>query len=422
MDFLDDYWKYISCYEIPRSYSFWTAFGLLGAVVNRKVYFMIGDTEVHSNLYILLVGPQGNHKSFANDIASDLFIETCPDLEVGASTQSAEDIVATMAKPEFARSFTNHRGEVVEVRPYAFFINEFKDFIAYNPTRMLNFLTNIYDRKYFRASTIKRGLEPILNPCLNIVACENPEQLSDFMKSKIMTGGLSRRFIIVYETGYGEPKSKVVITPEARAAFLRVKDRIAAIRSVTGEFTETPSWRKFYDPWYIERHKTLPLIASPIMRGYVATKHVQLMKICTLIDACSDKPMLNFTGELFELGLAHLDAIEGNMPKLSMTAGRNEAMGAQLKVLETLKENDGWLPEKHLKRLVESDFKTIWELDNTLRHLQDTDQIVRGPYLVPNENGDKIQRMMILLPTKYKDLVNNGALKPATPPPSAASG
>lgn len=403
MDFIGDYWEYNRRYEIARNYSFISGLCLLGAIVNRKVVFFHGDIELHGNLYALMVGPQGNGKSTANDLASGLFFSVCPDYEIGASTQSAEDIVTTMSKEGFAKSFTNHLGEMDEVRAYAFFINEFKDFIAYSPTRMLNFLGNIYDRKFFKASTIKRGLENIVNPCLNILGCENPDQLIRFMKTDIMTGGISRRFILVYEPGYAEAKPFIEKNDELRAKLVA---RLQDVRKVVGQFQWCPTGRKFYEPWYIKKQSSLASIENSIMRGYVSTKHVQLFKICMLLDVVSDKPMFLFTDELLQFGLSFLDVFEPNMPKLSLASGRNELMGSQQKVLEMLEQNGGMLPEKQLMKLVEVDLKPF-EIPSMFRHLIDSGQVVKKEWEIPNGEGIKIPRMMIILTAKWNQMIKD---------------
>lgn len=406
MDFIGDYLEYNTGpkrYEIARNYAFISGLCLLGAIVNRKVVFFHGDIELHGNLYALMIGPQGNGKSTANDIASGLFFDVCPDYEVGASTQSAEDIVTTMSKEGFAKSYTNYLGEMDEVRAYAFFINEFKDFIAYNPTRMLNFLGNIYDRKFFKTSTIKRGLENIVNPSLNILGCENPDQLIRFMKSDIMTGGISRRFILVYEPGYAKASPFIDQMPELKAKLVA---RLREARKLVGQFQWAPSGQKFFEPWYIKKQNSLASIENAIMRGYVSTKHVQLFKICMLLDVVSDKPMFLFTDELLDLGLSFLNVFEPNMPKLSLASGRNELMGSQQKVLEMLEQSGGMLPEKQLMKLVEVDLKPF-EIPSMFRHLIDSGQVVKKEVNLPNTEGLKIPRIMLILTKKWNEMVRN---------------
>lgn len=418
MDFIADYVKYHSAYEIPRHYVYFTALGLISAVKHRQLYFLHGDIEIHTNLYILNVGPQGNCKTTPLDFAKGMFQKVCPEMKIGASTQTAEDIVTIMSKDDFARSFHNELDEPVEVRALVIFVNEFKNWIAYAPTRMLNFVGDIYDRKFFDSSTIKRGAENIINPCLTIIGCENPEQLMGFMKSAIFTGGLSRRFIMVYETDYADPIPFIEIAPdsEERKAWQRVEQRLIECRKVVGQFKWAESGKKFYAPWYLQKQKLLKETTNSIMRGYYSTKHIQLFKICMLLDCVSDKPMLQFTDELLELGLSFLNSIEKNMPKLSMASGRSEVMEGQLKLLDILKNNvfegvKGWIPDKQLQRTVEGDFKNPGELFSVLRHLEASGQVIKREVKIKNAEGVLVPRIMIIENNLHEKLIADGALK-----------
>ena len=403
--FMEDYVTYHSFYEIPRNYIYWSAIALTGAVVNRKVHFHHGDIIIHGNLYVMLVGSQGISKSVPCGFARQFFKKVCPNAAIGASTQSAEDIVTTMAKPEFARAYTNAKGEVVEIRPYSFFINEFKNFIAYSPSRMLAFLTDIYDRvDSFDSSTIKRGVESITNPSLNILACENPDWLINNLKNDIVSGGFSRRIIYVYELERAEPKAFIDLTPTATAARDRIVEHLTAASHVHGKFKWDDSGRKWYRPWYEDKQRTLP--NNPLMAGYVGTKHIQLFKVAMGLDATSPKPMLLFTDNLLQEALAYLDVIEENMPKLSQAAGRNALAVVQQRILETLLQKGGFMAEKDVKRLVETDVN--WsEGASIMRHLEETEQIERVNWMFP----DKHTRWMVFLPGVREKLEKEGVTK-----------
>src|ERR1700679_1827356 len=138
---LQDFWEYCSCYEIPRNYALWSALGLLGAVVNRKVYIMQGDLRINTTAFILLVGPQGNSKSTTMRFAKQIFERACPSIPVGPSQQSREDIVKFMSSDDCVSYFDNEKGVKTIYSPYHFFINEFKNFVSYNPAGMISFLT-----------------------------------------------------------------------------------------------------------------------------------------------------------------------------------------------------------------------------------------------------------------------------------------
>ena len=404
-DYMQDYIHYHSFYEIPRTYVYWSAIALLGAVVNRKVHFRHGDIIVHGNVYVALVGPQGNGKSVSCDFAKRFFKLACPGAQIGASTQSAEDIVTSMAKEDFARSYTNELGEPTIVSSYAFFINELKNFIAYAPSRMLAFLTDIYDRvDSFDSSTIKRGVESIVNPSVNILACENPDWLINNLKNDIVSGGFSRRIIYVYEIDRAEPKAFIDLDPTAVDSRDRLVKHLQAARSVVGQFKWAESGREWYKPWYEQKQRNLP--SNALMAGYIGTKHIQLFKVAMLLDAVSPKPMLLFTDELLQLAVSFLDLIEINMPRLSQAAGRNELAAIQQRALEAIQHNGGWMLEKDMRKLVEIDCN--WsETANILRHLEETQQISRVMWKMPGEK----EAWMLFLPGIQDKLAKEGVIK-----------
>jgi hypothetical protein len=388
MSLLHDVWAYCSCYEVPRNYAIWAGVGLLAATMNRRIYVRQGDLKHHGNMYICLVGEQGGKKSTAKDFVRDWYVSTFPDMPVGASVQSREDIIKYLASDESTRAFKNEDDVLIEYHPYVFFINELKNFLSFNPSGMVDFLTDIYDRPYFDARTLKRGAEPIINPSITILACETPTWIVDKLKTNIISGGFSRRMVYVYEIETPEiavqiAKPRPKVTPEARKAEKRIKDHLAVIGGISGEFRWTPEGEKFFDEWYMHNRKTLP--EDPVVRGYRRTKDGLLLKTAMLTAMAYPVPKMLLTGDLFEEALAMLDAIEVNMPKLSVAAGRNILAVPQQKILDILENNNGCLPEKEVMRRMGGDLSPM-EMLSVIRFLKDTEQIFAVNRQIPGTN------------------------------------
>lgn len=403
MDFLSDYWTYHRCYEIPRSYALWTGIGVLGSIIHRRVVFYHGDIEIHANMYVGLIGAQGNSKSTSCTFGRGFFQKACPESHIGPSRATPESLCTNMTKNDFPRTFTNWDGETVEVRPYAFFVNEFKNFVGRSPFDMITFLTDIYDTKIYPASTIARGLENVINPAINMIMCETPEWFIRNIKGDVISGGIMRRFILVYELEEAAPIPIIHISPDAALAKERVEKRLAEIHGTTGKF----AWGdaiSVYEKWYMGCYERRKKEANPTMRGYLKSKHIQIFKVMMLLDSVSDKPMRLFTKELFDEALALLNMVETNMPKLSLAAGRNELVGPQQKIIETLEQNNGWLPEKQLLRLIEVDLNPN-ESYNVLRHMVNTEQVFKKTYRWDGPTaGSKVDRVMVILPWKHAEL------------------
>jgi hypothetical protein len=415
MSFIQDYLTYNKGNECPRSFHLWSAFAVLSAVVGRKVHIDLGYFVVHPNLYICLVGDQGSRKSTAKDIARDLVVETFPDIPVAASVMTREAITKFLGSAESMRSYKEPSGAIIEWHPYVLFINELKNFLSVNPGGMIDFLTDIYDRKYFDVGTKNKGTDLITNPCFTILACETPGWISRKLKEDIISGGFSRRMIFIYETEESIRIPFPTITPESAEAWKRVQAHLRMVNDIIGPFVWTDDARTFYDKWY----RSMKSPDDENMKGYYRSKHIQLLKICMLLALAEPQPKLILTHDLLVLGLAHLDSIEPNMPKLSAAAGRNELAIPMQRVLQLIAERGGFIPEKVLQRDTSNHMNPM-EQSMVLRFLKDTDQI----FYVTAEDANKVRRNFICNKDGALKLKKAAASSPAaasTPPVTIAT-
>jgi hypothetical protein len=403
MSFLNDYLTYNDNNECPRSFHIWTAFVLLAGAVGRKCYLDHGHITVLCNLYVCLVGRQGLRKSTAKDIGRDLFTEALPNIPIGASVQSCQDIVKCLASEDYGRIYVDENNVQVECKPIMFFVNELKNFLSINPTAMIDFLTDIYDRKFYDAGTIKHGLQIILNPCVNVLACETPKWIISKLKLDIITGGFSRRMIYVYELNKRERIPFPTISTEARAARLRCLTHLQEVSKLVGRFTWAPAAKEYFENWYIQ----LKTPEDEIMEGYYESKHIQMLKVAMLLALSKPNPKLQITVDVLEEAIAHLDAIEENMPKLSVAAGRNELALPQQRILELVSARGGIFPEKQLLAETDKDATPMEQL-SLLRHLEETERIVRKTL---QWKEDKIPRRYVISFKRWNEMIANGEVK-----------
>jgi hypothetical protein len=394
MPFIQDYLYTCSRNECPRNYHIWSALTIIAASIHKRVCINWGDIVIYPNLYVCLVGSQGSRKSTAKDIARKVFKTAFPDYPVNASVQSREDIIKYMSSDEQAIYFKDANDTTIEVRPIMMFINELKNFLSINPSGMIDFITDIYDRDYFDCSTIKHSLQDIPNPCVNILACETPKWITDKLKADIITGGFTRRVLYVYET---EPVKKIsfpIPPPDYLIVRAKLVKHLHLISTFAGEFKWQQEALAYWDKWY----QGLIHPTDEIMAGYYQSKHIQCLKVAMLLALAEDEPKLVLTPDLLEQASALLNHIEINMPKLSVAAGRNELAVPQQKLLELLESNGGWMPEKILKRATDRDLNPA-EQAAVLRHLVDTDQII----ITTMRDSKGTDRLMVLTKRKYNE-------------------
>lgn len=388
MSFLQDYLEYNEGNECPELYHYWTALTLLAAATGNRVRIDNGYHIIYANLYVALIGKQGNRKSSAKDIGRDLFQKAFPDYPIGASVQSCNDIIKRMSADDAERSYVNEEETSVSWRPMVFFINELKNFLSINPSQMIDFLTDIYDRngRIFDSSTIKHGLQNIENPCVNLLACETPEWITERLKYQIISGGFSRRMNYVYITEEGPRIPFPMPTQAGREALVRCLEHLKRVPNFKGQFKWTTDAKEFYSSWY----KSIKAPDDPFLAGYYRSKHIQLLKVSMLLALAETQPLLVLTKELLELALAILDKTEINLARLSLAAGRNELAVPQQNLIELLENNDGWMLEKDLLRKLDKDLGPMEKIQ-VMRNLTDTQRIVKKIVRLPiGVNEDKV--------------------------------
>lgn len=396
-NFLRTYVEYNSGNECPRNYHLWTALVVLAAAIHKRVYVPQGYFKIYPNLFVTLVGKQGSRKSTAKDIGADIFMTAFPDYPIGAAVQSREDIIRSMTDKDKKILFVDETGSNVEVTPIVFFVNELKNFLSVDPQKMIEFLTDIYDRKMFDSSTIKRGAEKIINPCLNILACEVPSWITEKLKSGIVSGGFARRMIYVYETERGE-RIPFPLKPSGSSDMEKqLISHLRKISQISGPFKWTEPAINFWTPWYMQ----LKAPDEETMAGYYESKHVQVLKVAMCLALAEEELELTITKESLEHAISMLDVLEKNMPKLSEAAGRNELAIPMQTTLEHLHKNGGWLQEKVLKRLLLKDLNAI-EMSQVFRVLQETEQITIRPIGI---NG--VPKLMVLTWQKWLEVQAN---------------
>lgn len=401
MDFISQYLKAHSGTMVIPRYTMWSALSVLATTMGRRIFVDHGHYQIHPNLYIAFVGRMGLRKSLPVDQAQAMITETFPDYPVGASVMSREQIVGRMCSQDCFRTYIDGNGNTVEWRPLALYINELENFMSINPPGMVSFLTDIYDRKLFKADTIKHGLEPLINPCINLLACATPDFIVEKLKMRLLSGGIARRLLFVYEIIRPDRITFPVKSKEAYEAEGWCKEHLRLIVTLAGEFKWSQEGRTFFDQWF----RNLPAVDDKVLEGFYEAKDVLVTKVAMLIAVANEKPELLLTKDVLTAGVAFIESIEENLPKLTIAVGRNELAVPQHKMLQLLVEKGGWMSESTFHRLAALDMAE-WEYSDSIKMLKATDQIhvVYVPYKGSKQN-------VIVTPEKYEELKGKGEIQ-----------
>ncbi len=372
-DFIQDFIYFNSGNMAPTKYLRWCAISILAMTIGRRVFIDYSYFQLFADNYICLVGRQGLRKDTAMNEAFKIFKAANPEYPLGASVSSREKIVTRLSSDDDTlRTYTDETGTRIEYHPMAFFISELKNFMSVMPENMVAFLVDIYGKKFFEADTIKHGLQPINNPCVNILSCENPPWIIQNLKASILSGGFARRMMFVYEI---EEPARITF-PKIPDGGLVARDRciqhLIDLQSVAGPFTwDSEETRNRFDVW----NKTLVSPEDDLLRGFYENRDCLVLKLAMCITLGRSPISLVLTWSAIELGIAFIDNLAENLPRLTIAAGRNELAVPTQEMLDMLEAKGGLIPRKlwqreAIKRMNDYEFQGV------LKSLRETDQIV----------------------------------------------
>lgn len=371
MSFLQDYVLYHDGNECPRKFVLWSGLVVLSIAAGRKVYIEQDYFTIYPNIYVCLVGSPGSRKTSSKDIARDLVTDELPAFTLAASTMTKEAITKFLGDEESLRVYKDETAALVEWRPFGMFINELKNFLNVNPRGMIDFLTDIYDRKFFDVGTKNKGSDIIKNPYFVMLACETPEWLMSNLRMDVISGGWARRVIHVYDKRI-KRIAFPFISPEAKEAWKRVRQHLHDMQNIAGPLQWGPGTREWYNNWYT----TLKMPEDATLNGFYETLHIQLLKTAILWALNEYPPSTVLQVNHLQLALDSLDAVADGLPRLTQGIGRNDLAEPTVRLLEVLDMSGGKILLKQLKLVTWKDMRGM-EFEGVLAHLEQTDQIRR---------------------------------------------
>lgn len=370
---LRDYALYQSGNEAPVSYHVFSLLAMAGALLECRVWLNWEYDNYVPNLYVCLVGPQGARKSTAAKGARNLLLQVDPGHPMGDPIISKESIITQLSSPEAKMSY-QWGDKTFVYEPVTLVVTELKNSLAINPFSLVDWLTHVYEGENTSSKTVKRGREEVAHPVITLLACETTDWLVDKLRCSLISGGFSRRMLFVVEDKYGERIANPKIPPGGHEALARVRKRMENLKSLTGEVVMAKPARKWFDHWY----ETVQAPNHKMGRAWYTSKHVQLVKLAMILAALDDGERKVELRHLKQ-ALCLLDATEPGMFRLLAMAGRNPLLAPTYELLSQLEAGP---MDEHLARQVLFEWCSAREVEELLRHLQLTRQIVVG------RNGD----------------------------------
>lgn len=370
-NFLENYALYTSQNEVPTVFHTWAAFSALANFVGRKVWVDQGLYKVAPNLYTLFVAPAGIKKSTAMAL-SERLVQEVGSIPISPAAITKEAMIELLTeKGSKAKKLVDLDGEAFVYHQLAIYSDEVWSLFdcGGNALGYITFLTDVWDKREFEYRLKNRPGGKITYPYINLIGCMTPETMQQMAYQKLISGGFSRRCIIVHATQNEKPIPRPTVTPEMSAAWKALVEKGKILLKTSGAFKWTPTAETLYDEWYtktnfqLRQDWTLPMY----YRVYYNSKPQQVLKVAMLV-ALAEGEDLVLDDWHIEAALSFLEQIEPSIEAVFGSSGRNE-LGALATAVENLiKTQKDPIVKKRLYLLLKRE-GTLKEIDDVIKHL-----------------------------------------------------
>lgn len=388
MNFFEAYNKYRRDTEPHQHYHLWSALYAISCLLGRKVFLPQGHYTIYPQLYVVIVGKAASRKSTAINICKRLVRESSK-VPIAPTSSSREALIDFMADKGVVKF--NCAGKDYEYRQVCTFANELDTFLGgtHLNKALVTFLTDIWEDGDYVDSTRKSGFKTIANPCFNLIGACVPAWFDSATKGDIITGGLTRRTVFVYEDDIDHlepwPEGSSAAQTEVWPVLVEEARRIG---SLVGEIKFTDAAIKLQTKLYHEQMNAKRTVGEKV-ESYYSSRHDLLKKvaICLSVGYSSD---LVVDASIVELADQLLKRTESRLDTLFRGVGRNELNAYALKVLEAVtKKGPTGATRKDLLRMFSNDL-SYQEFNDTMDSLIQQGRCRQGSFLVSGDVGSML--------------------------------
>lgn len=376
-DFIENYMIYASGNEVPKSFHVASAIATLSALAARRIWFDQGTFVVYPNLYVVMVGKPSDKKSTAMNISKKLS-QLCG-VPAAPSAVTRERIYELMDSKNTTSSCNQSytwEGQEVMMSRLSLFCNELVTLLSAGgePLGMIEFLTDIWDKDAHEIETKNKGKNLIIGPCMTMLACMTPDQTQGLLKQSIITGGFSRRCLFITPDGAANPVPLPFITPEQKAAWIKLIEIGKSFDHVKGPFVMTEECVEYYSTWYLKNHADRQQPNSPLVGYYYNTLPRYVLQVAMLFGLSKDRACREINVENTKKAIGWLEPIALTLDEIFTGAGRNPLSALQAKIKSILTSSPVPVKLKILQAQL-FDHCNLQELNEVIQHMTSTNQI-----------------------------------------------
>lgn len=318
MSWIEKFVTHTSATSSPEIFRKWAAISCVAAALERKVWVTTAGSRLYPNLYTILCAPPGVGKTEVTWRVREL-LASLDDLHLSPSSVTKASLIDELNDSDRRIVRVQDTPAVINFNSLMVCINELGVLIPAYDNEFMNTLTDLYDCKQYgekrRTSKIQIQIDA---PQVNILGACTPAYLNHTLPEGAWDQGFMSRTIIVY-AGERIVRSLFSAPDMNEEEYEHLKDELAHIFELFGEFSFTPKAQELIDNWYLTGCAPAP--DHPKLVGYNQRRIVHLLKLCMVSAADEKRPEI--TEWDFEHALTWLLEIEVYMPEVfkAMSAG-----------------------------------------------------------------------------------------------------
>ncbi len=368
-DFMSIYMRYTAETECPALFHRWSALTCLAAWIGRRIYFPFGHSNIHANMYVMLIGKAGTKKSTAVKIGCKL-LKSAGYKKFAADKIRQEKFLIDLAKTDQLGDSEdildmNLFGDDLAVEPCESFVaaDEVNNFIGVGNLEFMSILGELWDYDDVFEYRLKNSESvDIPYPTISILSGNTFVGFNRLFPPEAIEQGFFSRMLFIYgePTGvkYTIPKSP---DPEIKAALIaklhEIKDK------VVGQVTITPDAYTILDKIY----KSDDSMDDVRFEAYETRRIQHLLKLCMIVAASRVSTVID-KDVILEANTI-LTFTEQLMPKALGEFGRAKNSGSTHKVMSIIDDASLPITTQDIWKSVFQDFENLNQLIQILGNL-----------------------------------------------------
>jgi len=336
-NWLDAFLEYASYGEASPRLMWWVGVSTIAAVLQRKVWFDMGDFQWSPNFYILVVGEQGVvRKSTSIDVGIRI-AKKVDGVKMGPASATWQAFIDRLQEAQVRFPLPN--GEMFEMACITQAVSEFGTFFKPEDREQTDVLTDLWDGKLdtWEKATRTVASNSITNPWINLIAATTPKWVSRNMSADELGGGMMSRIIFIREDMPDKdvPYPMDVMPVTRPGMYMALLHKLRELGDLMGPFGITPEAKEWGSAWYIkERDEMRSGGLVELEAGFRGRKQCHLHKLAMVVAAA--KGRYNIELEDMLESAKKLEEVEGDARRVLGCIGHTKITGAAASIVATV--------------------------------------------------------------------------------------